>query len=240
MNKICHRCNGDLPSGDDVFCPHCGAPQLLLTEDYLADQQLRTDASNSPDSSDTTGALPPPMPQQIEWQTAIRCATLVAAIAAVLCVVGLRVPGVSLISTIWILTASTTTLALYHRRRPLAWMDATVGARIGLTTGLALIILIASSLALTGIITRFGLHAMAGFDADFIQMIAQVKESARQTAAATSNPPSAELLHFYDLPEFQAGLILATAATAAVLLLLFSTFGGAVNGLLRNRRRARV
>jgi hypothetical protein len=237
MNKICHRCNGDLPSGDDVFCPHCGAPQLYLSEDYLADQQP---ASGPSLPSDTTGALPPPLPQQVEWQTAIRCATLVGAIAAVLCVVGLRVPGVSLISTIWILTASTTTLSLYHRRRPLAWMDATVGARIGLTTGLALIILIAFSLALTGVVARFGLHAMAGFDADFIQMIMQVKATAQQTAAATSTPPPAEVLRFYDLPEFQAGLILATSATTAVLLLLFSTFGGAINGMLRNRRRARV
>ncbi|MEO6803135.1 MAG: hypothetical protein ABI197_07825 [Granulicella sp.] len=235
MNKICHRCNGDLPSGDDVFCPHCGAPQLLLSEDYLADQQPASDALSP---ADTTGALPPPMPQQVDWQAAIRCATLVAAIAAVLCIVGLRVPGISFLSTIWILTASTTTLALYHRRRPLAWMDATVGARIGLTTGMAMIVLITSSLALTGVIARFGLHAMAGFDNEFIQMIAQIKQSALQTTA--TNPAQAELLHLYDLPEFQAGLILATSATAAVLLLLYSTFGGAINGMLRNRRRARV
>jgi hypothetical protein len=233
MNKICHRCSGDLPSGDGIFCPHCSAPQLTLSEDYLADQQPPTEASD-------IGVLPPPLPRQVDWQTALRCAALVGIIGAILCVVALRVPGVSLISTVWILTASTSTLALYHRRRPLAWMDAAIGARIGLATGLALIVLIATSLALAGLIARFGLHAMNGFDTDFAAMLTQVKETARQTAATTATPPPAEVLRLYDLPEFQAGLILATASTAAVLLLVFSTFGGALNGLLRNRRRARV
>jgi hypothetical protein len=237
MHTLCHRCNGDLPSGGGpcAFCPHCGAPQLLLSEDYLADQPPQ-----AAEGADTTGALPPPLPRQVEWQTALRCAAFVAAIAALLCVVALRVPGVSLFSTVWILTASTTTLALYHRRLPLAWMDAAVGARIGLATGVVLIALITASMALAGVVARFGLHAMAGFDADFAQMIVQVKETARQTASSSSTPPPAELLHLYDLPEFQAGLMLATVTTGAIFLLVFSTFGGAVNGLLRNRRRARV
>jgi hypothetical protein len=236
MHKICHRCSNDLPAGGDlcVFCPHCGAPQLSLSEDFMADRELPTEGG------DTTGALPPPLPRQVDWQAALRCAAIVGAVGAVLCVVALRVPGISFFSTIWILTASTSTLALYRRHRPLAWMDAAVGARIGLVTGLALIVLIASSMALAGVVTRFGLHAMSGFDADFTQMLAQVKETARQTAANTSTPTPPEVLRLYDLPEFQAGIVLATGAVGAIFLLVFTTFGGALNGLLRNRRRARV
>lgn len=235
MHALCHRCGGDLPSGEDlsVFCPHCGAPQLYLSADYIDNPANRS-------ASDTTGAPPPPSPRQVDWQAALRCVALVSAIAAVLCIVALRVPGVSTISTIWILTASTSTLALYHHRRPLAWMDAGIGARIGLATGLALIVLIATSMAAAGVIARFGLHAMAGFDAGFAQMIAQVKETAEHTARTTATPPPAEVLHLYDKPEFQAGLMLASGAFSAILLVLFSTFGGALNGMLRNRRRARA
>ena len=40
---------------------------------------------------ETTGAVPPPRPQTVEWKTAIRCAALVAAIAAVLTLVAERV-----------------------------------------------------------------------------------------------------------------------------------------------------
>lgn len=231
MRGICHRCGGDLPSGDGVtpFCLHCGAPQLYLSDDYLADQQAPSTVS------DTTGTQPPPLPRQVDWQTALRCSALIAAIAALLCMVALRVPGVSFLSTVWILTTSMSTLALYQRRRPLAWMDAGIGARIGLTAGLSTIVLIAMAMAIAGLIARFRLHAMAGFDAGFSQMLAQVK----QAAVTSSTPAPPEVLRLYDLPEFQAGLILASIATGAIFLLIFSAFGGALGGMLRHRRPAR-
>ncbi len=229
MRGTCHRCGGDLPSNDGVtpFCPHCGAPQLYLSNDFLADQQP------PPATSDITGARPPPLLRQVDWQTALRCSALVGGVAALLCVVALRVPGISFLSTIWILTASMSTLALYQRRRPLAWMDATIGARIGLTAGLSTIIVVALSMAVAGPIARFGLHSMSGFDADFVQMLVQVK----QAAANSSTPAPPEVLRLYDMPEFQVGLILASVATGALVLLVFSAFGGALGGMLRNRRR---
>ncbi len=235
MQKVCHRCGGDLSpgAGPEPFCPHCGAPQLYLSEDYFADQP-------APAPADTTGALPPPLPRQVDWQAALTCSAVVAAIAALFCIVSLRVPGFSLISTLWILTASTTTLALYHRRRPLAWMDAAVGARIGLTAGLAVIILSAISLAFAGLVARFGLHAMTGFDADFAQMLVQAKLAATQATAGSPPDTQAQVLRLYDLPEFQSGFILTSIAMGSIFLLVFSTLGGAVNGLVRTRRRARL
>ncbi|NYF78932.1 zinc ribbon domain-containing protein [Granulicella arctica] len=231
MRATCHRCGGDLPTGDGLspFCPHCGAPQLFLSESYLADQL------ESVSSADTTGALPPPLPRQVDWKVALRCAFLVAAIAAVLSVIGLRVPGISFLSTIWILTASMSTLALYQHRRPRAWMDAGVGARVGLTTGLALIVTVGLALAIAGVVARFGLHSMAGFDADFAQILAQ----SRQTAAASAAQAAPEVVKLYDLPEFQAGIVLASLTISAIFLLIFSAFGGALGGMLRNRRHAR-
>ena len=231
MHNTCHRCGNELPAKDGMssFCPHCGAPQLFLSESYLADQQPAA-------SGDGTGALPPPLPRQVDWRAALSCSALVAAIAAVLSVVALRVPGVSLLNMVWTLTASMTTLALYRRSRPLAWMDAAVGARIGLTTGLSLVVLIATAMAASGLLARFGLHLMGGFDAGFGQMLAQAK----LTAATAASEAAPQVVKLYDIPEFQAGLILTSVAFSALFLLVFSTMGGALGGLLRSRDRARL
>ncbi len=229
MTQVCHRCGGDLSSGAEapVFCPHCAAPQLLLSEACLADATA---------AIDTTGATPPPQPRQVEWQTAIRCALLVAAVAALLSLLALRLPFASFLSTVWVLTAPLTTLGLYQRRRPLAWMDAGIGARIGFTTSLGVIAMLAIAFAAAGLIARFGLHSLAEFDSATAHLIAQ----ARETAANSPNPAPPEVLKLYDKREFQAGLMIASLALCAVFLLIAGTCGGALGGLLRTRRPARA
>src|SRR5271168_3152535 len=114
MNRFCHSCGGDLPAGEEIspFCPHCGAPQI-----YLQDH----DQAVSEAGAETTGAVPPPRPQTVEWKTAIRCAALVALVAAVLSLVSERVQVLSLLSVLWTISGSMIALALYQRRRPLAW-----------------------------------------------------------------------------------------------------------------------
>ena len=227
MLVSCHRCGGDLPPAteDTTFCPHCGSPQLFLQE---YDRAIL-----APDSEiSTSGAAPPPHPQQIDWQTAIRCAAFVSLIAAGLNILAMRVPIVSVLNELWIITASMTTLTLYQRRKPLAFMNARVGAHIGLTTGLLLIVAVISSSAIAGVVARFALHNMARFDADLTQAFEAVKRS----SASSSTPPPADLLRFFDLPEFHASMMLAGVGMVAVFLLLLSTFGGAISGLLRTRR----
>ncbi len=91
MHKFCHRCGGELSAGDGEasFCPHCGAPQI-----YLIDYEEASAAAEEA----TTGAQPPPRPREVEWKTAIRCAALVALVAAVLSGLATRVPMLSPIS----------------------------------------------------------------------------------------------------------------------------------------------
>jgi hypothetical protein len=208
------------------FCPHCGSPQI-----YLQDYEEQTGAGDT----DTTGALPPPRPQQVEWRTAIRCAALVAGIAAVLGVVSAQVQMVSLLSWLWTISGSLITVALYQRRRPLAWMDAGVGARIGVVVGLALMTCFAVATAVGGLVARYGLHSMAGFDAELSQMLhAQIEKS----AATTPEPP--ELQRFLYSPEVRAGMMLMGFAMVSGALLVLSTLGGAVGGFLRTRRKISV
>jgi hypothetical protein len=228
MHKYCHRCGGELPASDGVspFCPHCGSPQI-----YLQDYEQQTGGAEA----DTTGAVAPPRPQQVEWKTAIRCAVLVAGIAAVLSLVAARVQVVSPLSWLWTISGSIITLALYQRRRPLAWMDARVGARIGVVVGLALVACFGVSLAIAGLVSRYGLHSMAGVDAQLTQILHAQFEKA---VAAAPEPP--EVKRFWYSPEFRAGMMLTGFGMVAGFLLVLSTVGGAVGGFLRMRRKVSV
>jgi hypothetical protein len=208
------------------FCPHCGSPQIYL-QDY--EQQ-----SGAPEA-DTTGAVPPPRPQQVEWKTAIRCAVLVAGIAAVLGLVAAQVRQVTLLSWLWTISGSIITLALYQRRRPLAWMDAGVGARIGVVVGLALVAFFAVAMAIGGLVARYGLHSMASVDDQLTQMLHAQFEKA---AAITPEPP--EVQRFWYSPEFRGGMMLAGFGMLAGFLLVLSTVGGAVGGFMRMRRKVSV
>jgi hypothetical protein len=215
MHEYCHRCGGELPASQGLssFCPHCGSPQI-----FLQDYEQQTGAPEA----DTTGAVPPPRPRQVEWKTAMRCALLVGGIAAGL-------------SWLWTISGSMITLALYQRRRPLAWMDAGIGARIGVVVGLALVVCLAIAAAVGGLVARYGLHSMAGFDAQLTQLMHAQMEKALATA-----PEPPEVQQFFYSPEVRAGMMLAGFAMVSGILLLLSTVGGAVGGLLRMRRKISV
>jgi hypothetical protein len=208
------------------FCPHCGSPQIYL-QDY--EQQ------NGGAEPDTTGATPPPKPQQVEWKTAIRCAALVAGVAAGLSLVSQQVQVVSLLSLLWTISGSMIALALYQRRRPLAWMDAGVGARIGLVVGLALVACLGVAWGIGGLVARYGLHSLGAFDAELTQT---VHDGFEKAAAMTPQPP--ETKRFWYSPEFRAGMMLLGFGMLSGLLLVLSTVGGAVGGFMRMRRNVSV
>ncbi len=231
MQKFCHRCRcgGELAPGSSPFCPHCGAPQLFLTESARSP----SDPGASPSS---TGALPPPRPHQVEWHTAIRCAALVAAVAALLSLVATRLPFLSPLSSLWILSASLITLGLYQRRRPLAWMDAAIGARIGIVAGLSLDASLAVVFTISGLVARFKLHSLGAFDAEINDLLSQI--TAQLSRSAPGNPELPSILRFVTTPEFRAGYALTVVATMAVILLALSIAGGALAGLIRTRRGA--
>jgi hypothetical protein len=225
MHEYCHRCGGELSAsvGDSPFCPHCGSPQI-----YLQDYEEQSDGAEG----DTTGAMPPPRPQQVEWKTAIRCALLVAIVAAVLSVLSSRIQLVSPLTWLWTISGSMITLALYQKRKPLAWMDAGIGARIGVVVGLALVACLAVAMAGAGLVARFGLHNMAGFDAELTQALhAQVEK------AAATTPETPDVVRFLYSPEVRAGIMLAGFAMVSGVLLVLSTLGGALGGFMRTRRK---
>jgi hypothetical protein len=231
MQEFCHRCGGELPegSGESPFCPQCGAPQLSLA---LENQSVQTsgEAADAEPGAASTMAIPPPSPRQVEWKTAIRCAAVVAAVGAALSVGAIRVDVLSSVSLLWIVSASLITLGFYQKRRPTAWMDVRVGARIGVVVGVCLALELGIALAGAGLVERFGMHAMGSFDT---QMTAQVQKAVQQS----STPVPAPMIDFLGSPEFRGGMMLAGFAFLSVGLVVLSTLFGAFHGLLRMRRR---
>jgi hypothetical protein len=225
MPEHCHRCGGELPASDGVspFCPHCGSPQI-----YLQDYEEQSDGAEA----STTGANPPPRPQQVEWKTAIRCAALVAGVAAVLSLVDLGLPQLSPLTWLWTISGSILTLALYQKRRPLAWMDAGVGARIGVVVGLTLVAFFAVATAVSGLVERYGLHNLAAQDAILTEQIRAMYE--RSVAVS---PELSQMKGFWYSAEFRAGMMLAGSGLMAGVLLVLSTAGGAMGGFMRMRRK---
>jgi len=223
MREFCHRCGGELSDdSSSPFCPHCGAPQI-----YLLDYEQPAEVGKS-----TTGAAPPPMPRQIEWKTAIRCALLVAGIAAALTLVAARFESISPLSWLWTVSGSLITLGLYQKRRPQAGMDAGIGARIGVVVGVVLIGSLAVAMAAGGLAARYLLHNMAGFDAQLTQQLHMQVDH-----ALAANPEAKSMQGYLYSPEFRAGMVLAGFGLISGILLVLSTIGGAVGGLLRTRQK---
>jgi hypothetical protein len=153
-------------------------------------------------------------------------------VGAGLSVVAIRVDLLSPVSFLWIMSASLITLGFYQRRRPAAWMDVRVGARIGVVVGVCLALEVGTAMAGAGLVARYGLHAMGGFDA---QMAAQVQKAIQQS----STPVPAEMMGLLGSPEFRGGMILAGFAFLAAGLVVLSTLGGAFAGLLGQLRMRR-
>ena len=205
MQENCHRCGGEL-AGDTAFCPHCGAPQLTLA---LEQQSAETSGEHA-DGTASTGAMPPPRPQTIDWRVAIRYAATVAAMGALLSVAAVKVDALSLPSLLWMVSGSMITLGLYQKRLPAARIDAGIGARIGLVVGLCLAVGLAASMAGWGVVERYALHGMGSFDAQMAAQMAQAQQQLQQRATAQQQTPiSPELAGLIRSPEFRVTAMLA-------------------------------
>jgi hypothetical protein len=254
MHELCHRCHGELPivapgnkqSSDDamLFCPRCSAPQILLPE------HMRSEGHAGAPATQTTGTTPPPRPypsdpRQIDWRIALSAAALVALIAGALRVAGLKFDALSVVWFFWLLCGANLALGYYARKRPTAWMDARVGLRIGLVTGMLMCAAMAVASGATGVVVRYGLHGMTKFDQqqaedakmmqDRIEVWMQRNFDPQQQKdfAATMNSP------LMKSPEMRAGSALFGAGFWAVLLMLVSAGTGALNGMMRGVRLSR-
>ena len=249
MHALCHRCHGELPSSpagsrhdDDaaaLFCPRCGAPQILLPEHMHLEDPVA--------AASTTGAVPPPRPAgsgagEVDWQAAIRAASIVALVSATLLAIGLVFSPVSFLSTLWTMGAAVIALGLYTRSRPQASMDARVGLRIGVATGAMVIAAMVMGLAGTGVVMRFGTHSLTGFDAEMAQTFEVVRARAAASLQEQGQPADIQqkILAFVGSPEARAGIGVFYLSLTGFFILLLSAGGGAFAGMMRGAQAQRL
>jgi len=224
-----------LPPHDEgtlIFCTHCGAPQVQLSEELLAQVEAQAKAA-------AEGAVGPIMrePASMVWAGAIRCVGLAAAVTAVLAGLSAVIPPVSLLTVLWAIISPVVVIGLFQSRFPIVPITTGFGARLGLLTGLALGMVFTVSKTIQLLVLRFGTHGhgMSELDAAWSANLAQQQVAA---AAAQLDALAQFCARAQTVPEFRAGLTLASFAFAAAILLVITTAGGAFAGFVRSRVRA--
>jgi predicted RNA-binding Zn-ribbon protein involved in translation (DUF1610 family) len=235
LREFCHRCGAELPArewaGDGgFFCPQCGAPQILLPE------EMRIEIPEPSLLQESTGHLPPPLVRAVHWRTAIRYAALVAAVGAGLTALGTVSNFASFLSFLWIVSAGVITLGFYRKQKPAGRMSVGVGFRIGIVTGVLMTTALAAVFAGAGVVSRFGLHRMGGFDAQVQVLEGQMTE--RMQDQQQSPEVMAEAKRMMQSAEVRGGVAVVYLGVMGAMLMAFSAGGGAFAGMLGTRRRA--
>jgi hypothetical protein len=238
MEHTCHNCHGAL--GEEMpFCPNCGSPQLTMSS--YEQPVLSLDAGELAAGRPLGGVGE--VVHQVDWQTAIHAAMLVAVIGGVLQIVGRIVPASAMLSMMWSCIAAVLTVSLYHRKSPRARLNAGIGARIGIVVGLLLSAVGITVDASGNMIDRYALHQGDAITKFWLTSIsdAAAKVMAQYKTSGKFDPQQlAYLQHIWDYlltPEGLAGLLLLGTALTVMMTLIFCLITGAIGGSLLPRRQ---
>lgn len=217
MEMLCHRCGNTLHEGEG-FCPHCGAPQLMVdTSEPIGPQppaqRLGTDAS------------------RVEWRVAIVYALLLAVPVGLL-------SAFAGMSSLFVIAGGFGAIALY-RRRTEALTDGSIGWRVGAILGAAAACIATLSDGVRLLVERYFLHHGAEIDAQFSGVAQQLAEQALKTNnEAMQQAP--QLIHnwanFWLSADGHAAIQLLTAAMVSAGMILFAATGGAIAGRILSAR----
>jgi len=217
MDRLCHRCGNALHEGEG-FCPHCGAPQLIV------------------DASETSGPQPPVQrlgidPTRVQWRTAILSALVVAVPVGLL-------SALAGMSSLFVIAGGFGTIALY-RRRSEGFTDGGIGWRLGAFLGVASAVIASATDGVRMVVERYLLHHGAAIDEQFQSVAQQMAEQALKTnTEAMQQAP--QLVHqwanFWLSPDGHAAIQLLTAGVVSAGMVLFAATGGAIAGRILSMR----
>jgi hypothetical protein len=223
--NLCHRCSSPLPEGA-LFCVECGSPQLVLTE---TDAQRIADERAAPATGGTTLPRASAM-GRIRWRPALRIVAGVAMTVGMFMGLGAAIPGFGLAAWLLIVAAPMLALNLYQRRVPGAFMDAGIGARIGMALGLFMGFAVVAADSIAQVLYRYPLHNSAKMDE---QINALLQKMATYPAFVANPAGTAQFLHIYQTPDGRAAMALAGGAFLACILLGYCVLSGALRGWMR-------
>jgi hypothetical protein len=232
--RICPRCHAVLhreEEGSLIYCWNCGAPQVQLSEE-LRDQIDQQISAQQAAAHPLTEPLPQPPPSNaIIWRGAIQIAGLAGAVAAALALLSFALPPVTLLSLFWFVSAPIIALGFYSSRFRKTRITTGFGARLGMLTGLAILIVTSTLNTIALVLERFVFHSTAELDTEIGKMFAQVHAN-----FATQPQQSVKIMSdMLAIPEFRAGILLASIFVGLSLYLAYSATAGAFAGYLRSR-----
>jgi hypothetical protein len=217
MDLLCHRCGNSLLEGEG-FCPHCGAPQLVV------------------DAAEASGPHPPTQrlgvdPTRVQWRTAIIAALIVSVPVGLL-------SALAGMSSLFVVAGGFATIALY-RKRSEGFTDGRIGWRMGAILGVASALIASATDGIRLVVERYVLHHAAAIDAQFQSVAQQMADQALKTnSEAMQQAP--QMVHkwasFWLSPDGHAAIQLLTAAVVSMGMILFAATGGAIAGRILSAR----
>ena len=230
----CHVCGYDLPpeaASELVYCSHCGAPQLQLSEDLRAAPDASEAEAHTGVPSESSAADPRRQDVRthaIDWRVALQLALLSAAVLGAIVLLALPVPALGLLVGLWFIASPVAMIGFYISRRPQSRITAKFGARFGLVVGLLnLLALVALKVGQFDLLRHAG--AMGPFDAMWGAAMANAVNQASALGKDTS------VLGELSRPAFRVGWVMASFAMFSVVLLALTSAGGAFAALVRMR-----
>ena len=214
MDLLCHRCGNSLHD-DQGFCPHCGAPQLVVeASDPAAPRQPAVRFRGDTHS--------------IDWRAAILSALLVAVPVGLL-------SALTRSSSLFPIGGGFAAIALY-RRRGATFTDGRIGWRVGAVLGMLSAFLASAAWGAQLVVERYFLHQGAAMDQIF-RTAAQQEVDMILKAVASQGPQPPQVVHamhdyaaFILSPDGSAASQLATAVVMSLAMILFAAAGGALAG----------
>ncbi len=217
MDLVCHRCGATLSSTPELFCPHCGAPQL----------RFESTEEQTPYQGDANGASPR-AGQLIAWRPAVHAALIVALPVGIL-------SSLLDFGILWVLAGGFAAVALYQRKA-VTVANSRAGWRIGMLVGMLAAFLSSAVDGLSMVFERYGLHHGASIDQKLISLTTQMTDQ-----MVHQNPEAAQqipwFIHFWLSPDGHAAVVLFMSAFAAIMMIAFSSIGGALGARVLGARR---
>ncbi len=167
----------------------------------------------------------------IVWRGAIQSAAMAGAIAAALGLLSFALPPITLLSFIWFVCAPIVVMGVYSSRFRKTRITAGFGARLGLLTGLFILIVTSTLNTIGLVLERFVFHSTGELDSQIDKFFAQVHAN-----FATQSQQSVKIMtDMLAIPEFRAGILLSSICFGLALYLAYSATAGAFAGYLRSR-----
>ena len=216
MEPVCHRCGEDLVT-NELYCQHCGAPQLRVEE---SDAIVSAQEGSLQMSLDRVADM-------MRWRSAISTALYIAAAVALLA-------ALSGLGTFFVFIGGFLTVYIY-RRRTAAPTDGRIGWRIGGLMGVISAIFWLSFEAASMLIQRYVMHQGPVIDSALRTAMKQTIATAnKQNPAFQHQFPHAA--HLLLSPAGIATLYLTGISMFALSMILFSALGGLVGGAYQRNR----